>query len=68
MPVPAQFAGGTFFDLFSGLKREHGMIALAILPHGGGAVVTNPDADTVVSSDDRLVVVAAAGRPDRKQR
>ena len=62
VPVPEQFAGRTFFDLFSSLKREHGMIALAILPHAGGAVVTNPDADAVVARDDRLVVVAAAGR------
>ena len=62
VPVPEHFAGRTFFDLFAGLKRERGMIALAILPRGGGAVVTNPDAAAVVGSGDRLVVVAAAGR------
>ena len=62
VPVPEQFAGRTFFDLFSGLKRERGMIALAILPRAGGAVVTNPDADAVVTSGDRLVVVADAAR------
>ena len=59
MPVPEAFAGRTFFDLFSALKREQGMIALAILPHGGGGAVTNPDAETVVAADDRLVVVSA---------
>ncbi len=62
VPVPETFAGRTFFDLFSALKREQGMIALAILPHGGGNAVTNPDAETVVAADDRLVVVAANGR------
>ena len=59
VPVPEAFAGRTFFDLFSALKRERGMIALAILPHGGGGAVTNPDAETVVAADDRLVVVSA---------
>jgi voltage-gated potassium channel len=62
VPVPERLAGHTFFELFCGLKRDHGMIALAILPGGGGAVVTNPDADAVVGSGDRLVVVAADGR------
>ena len=57
--VPAEFAGRTFLDLFSSLKREQGMIALAILQHGSGKVVTNPDADLVVDSHDRLVVVSA---------
>ena len=57
--VPAEFAGRTFLDLFSSLKREQGMIALAILQHGSGKVVTNPDADLVVDSHARLVVVSA---------
>ena len=59
VPVPEAFAGRTFLDLFSALKRERGMIALAILPHGGADAVTNPDAETVVAADDRLVVVSA---------
>ena len=59
VPVPSEFDGCTFFELFSGLKREQGMIALAILPHGSGDVVTNPDAALVVDSHDRLVVVSA---------
>ena len=58
VPVPEALAGQTFLHLFSALKREQGMIALAILPHGGADAVTNPDADTVVAADDRLVVVS----------
>ena len=58
VPVPETLAGQTFLHLFAALKREQGMIALAILPHGGGDAVTNPDADTVVAADDRLVVVS----------
>jgi hypothetical protein len=38
------------------------MIALAILQHGGGDVVTNPASGTIVDSADRLVVVLARDR------
>ncbi|MDP6580829.1 MAG: ion channel [Vicinamibacterales bacterium] len=62
VPVPAGLAGRPFLDVFSNLKREGGMIALAVLPHGAGDVVTNPDGDTIVNADDRLVVVSARKR------
>ena len=62
VPVPEGLGGRSFFDVFCDLKRDHGMIALAILRHGGGQVTTNPGSDTVVESDDRLVVVSAPGR------
>jgi voltage-gated potassium channel len=62
VPVPVGLAGRPFFDVFSDLKREDGMIALAVLPHGAGDVVTNPDGDTIVNADDRLVVVSARKR------
>lgn len=67
VPVPEAFAGRTFLDLFSALKRERDMIAVAILPHGGADAVTNPDAETVVAADDRLVVVSAV-RGNHKER
>ena len=62
VPVPEGVGGRHFFDVFCDLKREHGMIALAILRHGGGIVETNPESDTVVGHDDRLVVVSARDR------
>ena len=62
VPVFDELAGRRFLDVFSDLKRDHGMIALAILPHGAGSAVTNPDADTIVERDDRLVVVSAGKR------
>ena len=62
VPVPEGVGGRHFFDVFCDLKREHGMIALAILRHGGGTVETNPESDTVVGHDDRLVVVSARDR------
>ena len=64
IPVSEGLAGRQFFDVFCDLKREHGMIALAILRHGAGEVATNPDSGTTVDSDDRLVVVSARGRND----
>ena len=62
VPVPEELGGRHFFDVFCDLKRGHGMIALAILRHGGGAVETNPESDTIVGSDDRLVVVSVRNR------
>ena len=62
VPVPEGWGGRRFFDVFCDLKREHGMIVLAILRHGGGAVETNPESDTVVGRDDRMVVVSVRDR------
>ncbi len=66
MPVPAGHDGRSFFDVFSDLKREQGMIALAIQRHGTGDIVTNPDAGDRVAADDRLVVVSAHARAGRQ--
>lgn len=64
VPVPAGLAGRPFFEVFCDLKRDHGMIAMAILPDGASAtdVVTNPAGDIIVKADDRLVVVSAGSR------
>ena len=62
VPVPEESAGRPFFDVFCALKRDHGMIAMAILPNGREGVVTNPAGGTIVKSDDRLVVVSAGER------
>ena len=40
------------------------MIALAIQPHGAGAIVTNPDAGRLVEAGDRLVVISNRARAD----
>ena len=62
VPVPQALGGRRFFDVLGNLKRDQGMIALAILRHGSGAVETNPESDTIVDSDDRLVVVSERHR------
>ena len=59
-------AGHPFLKLFSEMKRDQGMIVVAIQPHGGNDVVTNPGADTIVAEDDRLVVISS--RPERENR
>ena len=64
VPVPVDLAGRPFFEVFCDLKRDHGMIAMAILPDGASAadVVTNPAGDVIVGDSDRLVVVSAGSR------
>ena len=59
-PVPPALAGRTFSEVLADLKRDHGMIALAVQRHGRAEVLTNPDADFRVEADDRLVVISAA--------
>ena len=66
VPVPPSLAGNPFLKLFSEMKRDQGMIVVAIQPHGSNDVVTNPDADTLVAADDRLVVISS--RPERENR
>ena len=66
VPVPASLAGHPFLELFSEMKRGHGMIVLAIQRHGSNEVVTNPATDALVRADDRLVVISS--RPDRQHK
>jgi voltage-gated potassium channel len=64
IPVPERLAGKPFFDVFCDLKRDHDMIAMAIIPHmaEAGSAVTNPPGDTIVKGADRLMVVSAGER------
>ena len=64
VPAPASLAGRPFLELFSEMKRDRGMIVLAIQRHGSDEVVTNPDNDALVQAGDRLVVISS--RPERQ--
>ena len=66
VPVPPSLAGHPFLKVFSEMKRDQGMIVLAIQPHGHDQVVTNPGADVLVGADDRLIVISS--RPEREHR
>ena len=59
MAVPPAHVGRPFFEVFSALKREQDVIAVAIRRGGAGTLVTNPDADAEVAAADRLVVISA---------
>ena len=61
-PVPEGYGGRKFIEVFSELKRNRNMIALAIQPHGAGEIETNPDAGRLVTADDRLVVISGRAR------
>ena len=63
VPVPTSLAGHPFLAVFSEMKRDHGMIVLAIQRHGSNEVVTNPGTDALVGAADRLVVISS--RPER---
>ena len=66
VPVTEGQAGREFLDLFCELKREQGMIALAIQRRpdekGDREIVTNPEAQAEVHAGDDLVVVAPQAR------
>ena len=66
VPVPTSLVGYPFLKLFSEMKRDQEMIVLAIQPHGGDEVVTNPGSDLLIGADDRLVVISS--RPEREHR
>ena len=61
-PVPRKYGGRKFIEVFSGLKDDEGMIALAIKRHRTGHIVTNPDARETVEADDHLVVISNRAR------
>ena len=66
VPVAEGQAGREFLDLFCELKREQGMIALAIQRRrdekGDREIVTNPEAQAEVQAGDDLVVIAPQAR------
>ncbi len=66
VPVPTSLAGHPFLELFSEMKRDYGMIALAIQRHGSNEVVTNPGTDALVRADDRLVVISSRQERQRE--
>ena len=59
VPVAPSQAGRPFFEVFSALKRDKNMIAVAVRRAGTGTLETNPAADAEVAAGDRLVVIAA---------
>ncbi len=56
--APESLQGESFLNALTLLKSRHGALLLGLAPRGG-EIVTNPAADQAISSDDRLLIVAA---------
>ena len=57
IPVPQKFAGKPFLDVFTGMKREHDAIVLA-LQKSDGSVVSNPKENESVDAGHRLIIIS----------
>jgi voltage-gated potassium channel len=60
--LPASLAGKTFLEALTYIKQEHAALVLGI-SDSKGQMITNPEADRIISRKDRLVLVAAR-RPE----
>jgi voltage-gated potassium channel len=56
---PPSFVGRTFFELMSELKRNHGILCLAVENRLDQKLIANPDADYLIRAEDDLVVMAS---------
>ena len=65
--VPANDGDKAFIKVFSDLKRNKGMIALAIMRAGKESIVTNPDAEYPVKAGDQLVVISPRARNEARR-
>jgi len=60
---PSSLVGRTFFEVMSELKKNHGILCLAVENKGDHKLIANPDADYRIGAEDELVVIATA-RPE----
>ena len=58
MPLPSEYHGKAFIDLFVGMKRDKQSIVLGIQKGSSGELVSNPPSDYILSAKDRLVVIS----------
>ncbi len=61
--IPHEFIGSTFLDVFTTLKRDRNLIALAIERTSEGRFLANPSNHCIISDTDKLVVIGAE-RPE----
>ena len=61
--IPASLIGQTFFEVMSELKKNHGILCVAVEDKSGHKLMANPDADYRIAAEDELVVLATQ-RPD----
>ncbi len=58
IPLPEGYAGKTFFDVMTRLKKEHNIICLGVEDRAGKKVVANPDNNHLLGEEDDLIVIA----------
>jgi Trk K+ transport system NAD-binding subunit len=56
-------AGLTFFEVMCKLKKNHGILCVAVENKGTHKLIANPDADYRLSTEDELVIIAR-NRPE----
>lgn len=55
---PPSLVGRTFFEVLSELKRNHGILCIAVENRLDKKLIANPDADYLLRAEDDLVVIA----------
>ena len=61
--LPSSLVGLTFFEVMCKLKKNHGILCVAVENKETHKLIANPDADYRISMEDELVVIAT-NRPD----
>jgi voltage-gated potassium channel len=61
--LPSSLAGLTFFEVMCKLKKNNGILCVAVENKGTHKLIANPDADYRLSAEDELVVIAT-NRPE----
>ncbi len=61
--LPSSLVGLTFFEVMCNLKKNHGILCLAVENKGTHKLIANPDADYRLREEDELVVIAT-DRPE----
>ena len=58
VPLPKKLAGKKFLDVLVAMKQEQQATVLGIQNGRGGELITNPDIDHLVTSQDYLIIIA----------
>ena len=61
--LPSSLVGLTFFEVMCKLKKNHGILCVAVENKETHKLIANPDADYRISMEDELVVIAT-NRPE----
>ena len=61
--LPSSLVGLTFFEVMCELKKNHGILCVAVENKGTHKLIANPDANYRLSMEDELVVIAK-NRPE----